>query len=423
MNNLTIYDTVNDGLCTGCGTCVSLCPNESIEMTLDPKKGIFLAEINKDSCNNCGICYKICPGHEVDFTNLNTEIFGQIPEDPSIGNYTNCYFSYSTDDEIRLNSSSGGLITQFLIFALDEKIIDGALVTRMSKENPFMPETFIARTREEIMEASKSKYCPVPANISLKLIMDTPEHEKFAVVGLPCHIHGIRKAGEINKKIRDKIKIHVGIMCGTTKTINATFYQLKRMKISENTVKDIYYRGEGWPGKMKIILKNNHVVLENLINYYDGEFCSFVPLRCASCIDHTCELSDMSFGDAWIDEIKKVDQKGTSIVVSRKKSVDKILRKMQDSNKINLELTDSNNVAISQKYYNFKKNKINVRFKILKLLGKKTPTYNQNPSNDQKNNWSDYVMSIWLFFWIFISSKKYLWKLLSLRSLFARIFS
>ena len=35
----------------------------------------------------------------------------------------------------------------------------------MKKDNPLEPEPFIARTREEIIEASKSKYCPVPANI------------------------------------------------------------------------------------------------------------------------------------------------------------------------------------------------------------------------------------------------------------------
>jgi coenzyme F420 hydrogenase subunit beta len=47
-------------------------------------------------------------------------------------------------------------------FALEEGIIDGALVTRMKKDRPLEPEPFIARTREEIIEASKSKYCGVP---------------------------------------------------------------------------------------------------------------------------------------------------------------------------------------------------------------------------------------------------------------------
>jgi len=74
----------------------------------------------------------------------------------------------------------------------------------MKKENPLEPEPFIARTKEEIIEASKSKYCPVPANIALKEIMDSKSGEKFAVVGLPCHIQGIRKFEEVNKILKEK---------------------------------------------------------------------------------------------------------------------------------------------------------------------------------------------------------------------------
>ena len=44
---------------------------------------------------------------------------------------------------------------------------------------------------------------PVPANIAFEEIL---EHDgKYAVVGLPCHIHGLRKAQELNKKLRERI--------------------------------------------------------------------------------------------------------------------------------------------------------------------------------------------------------------------------
>lgn len=419
MSDINISNIVKTDLCTGCGTCTSFCPVMAIQMNLNRDKGIFLPLIDKKLCNNCGICYSICPGHEVDFNSLNMDIFGKIPENSSIGDYTDCYIGYAIDEEIRFNSSSGGLITQFLIFALKEKIIDGALVTRMSKENPLIPEPFIARTKEEIIEASTSKYCPVPTNIALKQILEAPENEKFAVVGLPCHVHGIRKAEKTNRKLQEKIKIHLGIMCGTTKTFNATNYQLGRMKISKCDVREINYRGEGWPGKLKIKLNNNQVIEENYLNYYDGEFSSFFPWRCTLCADHVCELSDISFGDAWIDKIKKKDTKGTSIVVNRKKVTNTLLEKMQESNIIKLVATDSKNVAISQNNYNFKKKKIDARFKIVKLLGQETPIYNQKFINAK---FSDYLISIWLYFWIYISTKKYSWKLLRLRKIPSQIF-
>ena len=119
-----ITQVVKDGLCTGCGTCVALCPNESIKLTINEKKGIYMPELNEEKCNKCGICYEVCPGHGVDSKQLNSEIFGKEPEDVLIGNYLNCYIGHSTDHNIRYNSASGGLITQLLIFALKEKIID-----------------------------------------------------------------------------------------------------------------------------------------------------------------------------------------------------------------------------------------------------------------------------------------------------------
>ena len=98
-----------------------------------------------------------------------------------------------------------------LISALEKNLIDGALVTRMKKDNPLESEAFIARTKEEIISASKSKYCPVAANISLKQILK--EEGRFAVVGLPCHLHGIRKAEKINKALGKKIVFHFGLLC------------------------------------------------------------------------------------------------------------------------------------------------------------------------------------------------------------------
>jgi len=105
---------------------------------------------------------------------------------------------------------------------LENKIIDGAIVTKMKKDNPLEPETFIARTKKDIIESSKSKYCPVPLNIVLREIINSKEDEKFAIVGLPCHINGIINAEKINKKLKDKIIIKFGIFCNHTPNFLAT---------------------------------------------------------------------------------------------------------------------------------------------------------------------------------------------------------
>ncbi len=166
-------------------------------------RGVYVPTVHEERCIGCGKCREVCPGHEVDFNQLNREIFGTVPINPLMGNYLTCYLGYSLQERNRYDASSGGLITEILLFLLEEGKIDGALVATMKSDAPLEPMPFIARSAEEIIAASKSKYCPVPANIALKELVRG--HDRIAAVGLPCHIHGLRKAERANKQLRENI--------------------------------------------------------------------------------------------------------------------------------------------------------------------------------------------------------------------------
>lgn len=116
---MNIGSVVKSGLCTGCRTCVSLCPNKAIDLVKDTKLQVYVPRLNENRCCDCSLCYKVCPGHTVDFKRLNVEIFGKEPgnslESILLGNYLDCYAGYSTDHNLKFNSSSGGLVTQLLI--------------------------------------------------------------------------------------------------------------------------------------------------------------------------------------------------------------------------------------------------------------------------------------------------------------------
>ena len=401
-------------LCTGCGTCIALCPNDALELTMNENKGISIPKLNEEKCNNCGICYNVCPGHGVDFKELNLEIFGKEPEEALIGNYLNCYIGHARDYDIQYNSASGGLVTQLLIFALEEEIIDGALVTRMKKDNPLEPEPFIARTKEEIIEASKSKYCPVPVNIVLKEILNSKDGEKFAVVGLPCHIHGIRKAEQINKNLKEKIILRIGIFCGHAPNFMATKFLLRQTNIKEKDIRKLNYRGEGWPGRMYIELKNGNKKFIKYGEYWDKGFgLYFFPNRCTLCCDGVCELADVSFGDAWLPELRKDETIGKSIIISKTRIGDEILQKCHAKKKIELNKVGVEKVIESQKMMlNFKKKMFQARAFIISLFDKKVPNYT---SKLLKPSVSDYLNTLSFYFWLWISSK-HLWRLLDVHN-------
>lgn len=51
---------VNRLNCTGCGTCVVVCPQSAISMVLT-HSGVYMPTIEYDRCTGCGVCVKVCP--------------------------------------------------------------------------------------------------------------------------------------------------------------------------------------------------------------------------------------------------------------------------------------------------------------------------------------------------------------------------
>ena len=370
MENRTIESVVSGGLCTGCGTCVGVCPQDAIGMVIDNSRGIYVPQLNTERCNECGICFKVCPGHAVDFGQLNARIFGREPDDRLLGNYLGCYTGYASEYAIRYNSASGGLVTTLLTFALEEGIIEGALVTRMRSDKPLEPQPFIARTSDDLLSAARSKYCPVPSNIALKQVIE--EEGKFAVVGLPCHIQGVRKAEAVIKGLKDKIVLHVGLFCGAPMTFDGTEFILRKYGFAKGNIARLDYRGQGWPGCMTIQLKDGTerlIPLREYIIYHDLGF--FTPLRCTLCCEQINELADISLGDAWLPELEE-EKIGTSAVICRSQAGSNVLQLAVGKGKIALQNIDENKV----RKMDSKKVPFPIKSRLARLSGKKQPSYN-----------------------------------------------
>jgi len=367
--NKTIRGVVASRLCTGCGTCFSICPKSAITLKINEREGICLPKIDERKCTLCGICFYFCPGRSIDFGRLNFEAVANVHENNLIGRYLRCYVGYSTNREIRYNSSSGGLVTQILIYALERGLINGAIVTRMKSDKPLEAEPFLATTKEEIFSASKSKYCPVPVNIVLREVM---KHEgRFAVVGLPCHIKGVRNAEIYNKALKAKIVLHLGLFCSHTISFLGTKFLLERFNIDEKSVRQLDYRGMGWPGNLSVLLSDGRrfSVPEPVYwRFFTPYF--FTPLRCMFCYDQTNENADLSFGDAWLKDIKKKDKIGSSIIIARNSIGETILKRAELAGLIALNKINFDKIVASQRSaLYFKKYGCKARLEILKHLG------------------------------------------------------
>lgn len=348
---------------------MGVCPESAI--TIENEAGEYKLDLDISKCNGCGICARVCPLlHNLNETN-------NIAVNP----ITDYYIGYSTNRDVRRRSSSGGLVTTLLCYALEKGIINGALVIRMNQRRPFEPEVLLAQTEKEVMNASTSRYQPVPMNIGIKDILK--KDGKYAIVGLPCHILGFRKAESISKELRKRVYMHFGLFCLHTLSFSGTKFLLRKTETRKRDVARLDYRGKGWPGKISIKLKNGGEKSLDYRSTWETLFGSFffTPIPCLVCSDMTADFSDISFGDAWFSRLR-YEQQGWSVVLVRTDLGESLLRDARSEEWIRLYRINKNEFLGGQHKLGVSfKNNVNVSIRRALLLNNSSVGYDiQNKS-------------------------------------------
>jgi coenzyme F420 hydrogenase subunit beta len=363
--HLTIEDIVKAGRCHGCATCHAACAQAAIDMHIDENLGVYVPVKRLDRCTQCGLCDRVCPAIHEDVSQLATELYGDSPYTPMTGHYHAVYAGWTNDHSLRHASASGGLLTQVLLYLLAKNQIDAAVVTCANETDPLHPKGVLARSAEEILAAKGSKYCPVPLNSILKRLKTSKEVRRFAYVGLPCHIRGMRRYAETVPGIKDRLAYTFGIICGRTLTFKATDHLLETYQISPSEVKQLTYRSEGWPGHMLI---NNEMVAPLRDYYRRVNRACFLPSGCQHCTDAYAELADAAFGDAWLGQYTSVPNAGTSLIVTRHQATDELLQSMVREGCITLEPSSLRQLCYAQASVILSKKK-RIVYPLIKALG------------------------------------------------------
>ena len=159
--------------CCGCHACASVCARHSITMHED-NEGFLYPVVDASTCTDCGLCEKVCPVINQD-----------EPRKP-----LKVYAAKNRDEEIRRQSSSGGIFTP-----LAEAVIrEGGVVFGAKFDKDWNVVHAWTDTIEGITDFRGSKYVQSTIGDTYREAREfLRQGRKVLFSGTPCQIAGLRK--------------------------------------------------------------------------------------------------------------------------------------------------------------------------------------------------------------------------------------
>lgn len=319
-----------------------------------------------------------------------------------IGEMVDCYLGYSNHQSIRKRCASGGIISNLIIFLLERKIIDGALVCRSKViDNKISYEVKIVTYSEDIFNFASSVYFNIPLLEYIPMIKKFDG--KIAFVGLPCQIRILRNLMKNDIILREKVFLIIGLFCGHNSRRNLLIDVLNQKGIREFDVKEIIFRQGLWRGNMQVTLKDDKKIsfpFQDFSIYQNLHFDSLK--KCLFCVDHTAEDADISCGDAWLSYLRN-DPIKHSLIITRTDFSNYFIHEMRRKGDIFLMQIEPEIIYKAQKRSLISHKSIEARSKIGKIFG-----YSIICPSDYYNTarWNDYLASFIVLLNIQISSNE-----------------
>lgn len=257
-------EIIDPGICTLCGACVASCEVLSVVNGRPALKG---------RCTACGVCYNQCP------RTITTE-------SSLIGNVRDVFTAKTAVPEVK--GQNGGIVTSMLLYAFEEGLIDSAVVTVKSEEEPWRPVPIVAQKREDILRAAGSIYVH---SLTMETLMSAIKRGSRSIgfVGPSCNIDAVYKMqnspyGLLHMFMRANI-LKMGLFCMDTFNYEGLKNFLEGKGVPLSTIEEMKIQ----KGKFHIKTESERVFpLSDLDIYRNGS--------CTVCTDLTAEKSDLSFG-------------------------------------------------------------------------------------------------------------------------------
>ncbi|MEK9746496.1 MAG: Coenzyme F420 hydrogenase/dehydrogenase, beta subunit C-terminal domain [Pelagibacteraceae bacterium] len=325
MTNIkTLSDITNNGLCIGCGLCQSILGKEKISIEMTDKGRLEPREINQLSDEDLDKVKKICPGVIVEGL-PKKDVSNDSKFDTLWGYYNSLFYAWSTDEQIRFQSSTGGLLNGLSLYLLESKKVDFILHTAGDPEQPMRSIPRFSYTKQELLSCeSRSRYGPASPLSKFNEALDTKKN--FAFVGKPCDISAIRQLSKTDERVNKQCKFLLTLVCGGSTEFTKSQDFIKSFNVKEEELETFRYRGFGNPGRMYIKTKDGREHDREYNSFWGEESTWRVHFRCKICPDAIGESADIAALDTWRGGSPKEEDEGYNAAIVRTQKGNDLLK-------------------------------------------------------------------------------------------------
>jgi len=313
----SLNDIVKNGLCIGCGLCQSIAGRDNIEISMSDKGRLEPKELKKIQSETFNKILNTCPGVIVEGL-PKEQVDREAKHDLVWGYYLSLFYAWSTDDKIRFESSTGGLLNGLSLYLLESKKVKFILHTVTDPEKPMRSVSKLSYNKEELLNSNScSRYGPASPLDKFHEALNL--NKPFAFVGKPCDVGAIRQLSKTDERVNKLCKYLLTLVCGGSTEFTKSQDFIESFKVKEEELSIFRYRGFGNPGRM-YIKTNDGREHDRLYNSFWGEESTWrVHFRCKICPDAIGESSDIAALDTWRGGSPKEEDEGFNAAIIRTK--------------------------------------------------------------------------------------------------------
>ena len=312
----------------------------------------------------------------VNYPDLYKKVYGCFPSNWLVGHVIKVRTGHAANKKIRADAASGGVITQTLIYLLENNLVDAVVIAKQGIPSPELASPVIATTREEILSGAGSVYVPVAM---LEILDDLDPNKKYAITCLPEESAILRAMQQNGISSALQIKYVLGPYTGTALNPEAIRCYLQSKKIREDDpITSLKWRAGDWPGYLEVKTKSGKIIRTPKV-YYNFLIPFFITQNSLTSMDFANEFADLSVGDAWSPIFETLGG-GHSVVVTRNKEMESIIEDMCNRGLLELKVEDVLKATDMHGHMlDFKKRGGWIRNNWRRAFGKSSPDYGYRP--------------------------------------------